>query len=148
MSAAEILRRLRLFLLLLALAIFSGALVELWLVKHTEDAVQWIAFFLGGTGLLVVLVVLLRRNQTTVRILQICMMLVVAGSLFGIYQHVSGNFHLEREIHPTSPLSSAILKAFGGANPLLAPGTLAVAALLALAGTYRSSVVDDVSTQD
>jgi hypothetical protein len=61
----------------------------------------------------------------------------------GIYLHVSSNFELEKEINPNSPAGEMILKALGGANPLLAPGTLSVAALLALAATYRYSVVGD-----
>ena len=39
MRAAEVLRRLRSFLLFLSALLFAGALLELWLVKHTEDTV-------------------------------------------------------------------------------------------------------------
>lgn len=142
MTALEVLRRLRLFLLVLAFLLFSGTLVELWLVNHTEDAIQWVAFVLCGIGLIAVLILILRRKRVTVQLLRFCMVVVALGSLFGIYQHVWNNLAFEREINPSAPAADAIIKALGGANPLLAPGTLAVAALLALAATYKYSVVE------
>ena len=70
MSTAEVLRRLRLFLLVLASMLFAGTLLELYLVNHYEDAIQWIAFVLAGLGLLVSLIVLARRGPATVRLLR------------------------------------------------------------------------------
>jgi hypothetical protein len=143
MTAADVLRRLRLFLLVLAILLFGGTLIELWLVNHTEDTIQWLAFALCAIGLLAVLGVIVSSRKPFVTVLRLCMGLVVLGSLFGIYQHVSSNFELEQEINPNSPVSEKVLKALGGANPLLAPGTLSVAAFLALAATYKYSIVSD-----
>jgi hypothetical protein len=140
MTAAEILRRLRKFLLVLALSLFAGALVELWLVGHTKEFVQWIAFVLAGAGALASMLVLFRLSFATVRILRVCMIVVALGSLFGIYQHVSGNVALAREIHPDSSTSHLFWRGLQGGNPLLAPGVLAVAALVALSATYRYEV--------
>ena len=137
MSAAEVLRRLRLFLLVLLL--FAGTLLELSLVNHTEDAIQLLAFVVAGIGLLVTLAVLVRRRQVTVSLLRWSMLLVIVGGLFGIYEHVSNNVAFEREIQPNSTLSHLMWKGLSGANPLLAPGTLAVAGLLSLAATYKHS---------
>jgi len=144
MSTAEVLRRLRLFLLVLSSLLFMGTLVELWLVNHTEDAIQWLAFILAGLGLLATLSVLFRRGRKIVLVLRGCMLVVVLGSLFGIYEHVSNNIAFEREIHPNATFSQLAWKGLGGANPLLAPGTLAVAGLLALAATYKYSVSGDL----
>jgi hypothetical protein len=151
MSAAEVLRRLQLFLLALSSLLFVGTLLELWLVNHTGDAIQWLAFIIGGLGLLATLSVLFRirahaRARKTILVMRACMSLVVLGSLFGIYQHVSSNIAFEREIYPNATFSQLAWKGLGGANPLLAPGTLAVAALLALAGTYNYSVDSDLDT--
>lgn len=143
MSAAEILRRLRLFLLGLASLLFAGTLLELWLVNHTEDAIQWLAFGLAGIGLLLTLIVLARRGPTTVLLLRWSMLLVIVGSLFGIYEHVSNNIAFEREIQPGASLNQLLWRGVSGANPLLAPGTLAVAGLLSLAGTYKYSITGD-----
>jgi hypothetical protein len=143
MSAAEVLRRLRLFLLALAAALFAGTLLELSLVNHTEDAIQWLAFIFAGLGLLLTIVVLARRGRATVSLLRWSMILVIVGSVFGIYQHVSNNIAFEREIQPNATTNRLLWKGLSGANPLLAPGTLAVAALLSLAATYKFSITAD-----
>ena len=141
MSSEEVLRRLRLFLLVLSSLLFAGTILELVLVKHTGDVVQWLAFVLAGIGLLSTVVVLARPRRATITVLRWCLLLVIVGSLFGIYEHVSNNIAFEREIQPRSTLSHLIWKGLSGANPLLAPGTLAVAALLSLAATYEFSIV-------
>ena len=143
MSAALVLARLRRFLMVQALLLFLGTLVELWLVNHTEDAIQWLPFVLCGLAVISILAVLLRRNRITTLLLRVCMVLSIAGSGLGIYLHVSNNIAFEKEINPSSSGSSLILKGLGGANPLLAPGTLAVAGLLALAATYKLSVTEN-----
>ena len=144
MSAAEVLRRLRLFLLALSSMLFAGTLAELCLVNHTEDAIQWLAFVFASVGLLVTLVSLIRRGRITLAVLRVGMVLVIAGSLFGIYQHVSNNIAFEREIQPNSTIGHLVWKGLSGANPLLAPGALAIAGLLALAGCYKYWVTDNV----
>jgi hypothetical protein len=137
MSPAEILSRLRRFLLLFSVVLLGGALLELWLIEHMEDPVQFIPFVLCGLGALAAFAVLARPRRATLLALRVCMTLVVLGSLLGAYLHVAGNLELQREISPGATASAALLGALGGANPLLAPGILAVAATLALAATYR-----------
>lgn len=146
MSTAEVLHRLRLFLLALSSLLFAGTLLELTLVNHTEDAIQWLAFVVAGIGLLVTLAVIVRRGRVTVSLLRWSMLVVILGSLFGIYEHVSNNVAFEREIQPNSTLSHLIWKGMSGANPLLAPGTLAIGALLSLAATYKHSITSDPET--
>ena len=146
MSTAEVLRRLRLSLLVLSSLLFAGTLLELSLVNHTESAIQWSAFVLAGIGLLVTLSVLAKRGPVTVSLLRWCMFLVIVGSLFGIYQHVSNNIAFEREIQSNATWSHLMWKGLSGANPLLAPGTLAVAGLLSLAGTYKYWITVDLET--
>jgi hypothetical protein len=140
MSAAEVLRQLRRFLLVLSVLLFGGAIVELWLVGHTEDWLQWIPFVLSIAGSVVSLVVLFRTQPMTVSVLRVCMVVVVLGTLFGIYQHVAGNLALEREINPGASTARLVKRSLQGGNPLLAPGILAVAALLALSATYRFEI--------
>lgn len=142
MTAAEVLRRLRKFLLLLAVCLFAGGLAELWLVGHTEEFVQWVAFVLAGMGALASMLVLFRLSRATVRILRVCMLAVVLGSLFGIYQHISGNIAFAREVQPDISTSQLFWRGLQGGNPLLAPGILAVGALLALSATYRYEVTN------
>jgi predicted CDP-diglyceride synthetase/phosphatidate cytidylyltransferase len=139
-SAVEVLRRLRRFLLALSIVLFLGALTELWLVAHTQDVVQWLAFVFAIIGGVSALLVLLKLNGTTIRLMRVCMFVVLAGSLFGIYQHISGNIAFEREIRPNSSTNRLISRGLRGGNPLLAPGVLAVAAVLALGATHRAAI--------
>jgi hypothetical protein len=140
LTAAEVLSRLRKFLLMLAVLLFAGALIELWLVGHTAEFVQWVAFVLAGVGASSSLLALFRLGPATVRILRVCMLVVALGSFFGIYQHISGNIALAREVHPDYSTSQLFWRGLQGGNPLLAPGILVVAALLALSATYRYEV--------
>ena len=137
MTHAEVLRRLRLFLLGLTSLLFVGTLLELWLVNHTEDVVQWVPFVLAGVGLLLTLVVITRPQPAIIRLLQWWTLLLIVGSVFGVFEHVANNVSFEREINPNATLNRLIWRGLSGPNPLLAPGTLAIAALLAMAATYK-----------
>lgn len=147
MSANETLRQLRRFLLVLSISLFAGALVELWLVGHTEDAIQWAPFVLSIGGALVSGLFLLTPGAATSRILRAWMLLVFLGTLVGIYLHIEGNFYFEKEIAPQSPTAQLLWKALEGGNPLLAPGVLAVAGILAVAATYRYELDAAVAAQ-
>ena len=136
MIDAVVLLRLRRFLLTTSALLFAGTLGELWLINHTEDVVQYLPFVLCGLGLLVLLVVWLRPRRAMMLALRAMMALVVLGSLIGVYLHVESNLAFLREINPNAPAREAVFGALGGANPLLAPGILALAAMLALAATY------------
>ena len=136
-GAAEVLRRLRRFLLLLAILLFAGALVELWLVGHTEDWVQLIPFVLAIVAIVVALLVMFRPSKGTIQVMRVWMAVVVLGTLFGVYQHIAGNIDFEREVNPRATTSQLAWQGLGGGNPLLAPGILAIAAVLAVAATYR-----------
>ena len=136
MIDAVVLLRLRRFLTVTSALLFAGTLGELWLINHTEDPVQFIPFVLCGVGLLVILVVRLRPRRATMLTLRAVMALVVLGSLVGVYLHVESNLAFVWEIQPNAPTREAVFGALGGANPLLAPGILALAAMLALAATY------------
>ena len=136
-STAEILRRLRRFLLLLTVSLFAGALIELWLVGHTEDVIQLVPFVLSVVGIVVCLLVFFRPSTGTIQVMRIWMAVVVLGTLLGVYLHIEGNVAFEREVDPQATTSKLILQGLGGGNPLLAPGILAIAALIAVAATYR-----------
>jgi hypothetical protein len=145
MSPADTLFRLRRFLLVLSILLLSGTVVELLLVNHKEDLVQLIPFFLCGLGAIAALLMLFKPRRATVRGLRLCMAMVVCGSLFGIYEHFANNVAFQREINPSAPLRDVLVQAVAGGNPLLAPGTLAVAAVLALAATYYHPALENLS---
>jgi len=136
MTAKIIEGRLRLFLLGLAGFLCVGTAVELWLAEHTKELIQLLPFILCGLGSAVIIAVLLHPRRGTIWALRIVMGLVTLGSLFGIFEHIEGNFNFALEIQPNVAMSDALWEAVRGAAPLLAPGILALAALIAIAGTY------------
>jgi hypothetical protein len=136
MSDASVLFRLRQFLLVMSALLFVGTLVELWLANHMETLVQLIPFALCGLGLVAVIAALLSPRRAALLALRAVMGLVALGSLFGVYQHLEGNLGFHRELHPHASTGDLLMGALGGANPLLAPGILALTATLAIAATY------------
>lgn len=136
MNADTILSRLRIWLFLLAGGLFVGTLLELLLISHTKSAVQLIPFVLCGIGLLSLALALLRPRRAVLLTLRGCMVLIVAGGLFGVYEHVSNNITFLLEIQPNATTAEVLNKALGGANPLLAPAMLTLAAVMALTATY------------
>lgn len=140
MSAGEVLAQLRRFLLVLSMMLFVGALIELWLVGHTEDKIQWLAFVLAGLGASAALGRIFRSSRATLLLLRVCMALVILGSMLGVYEHFSGNIEFEREIQPNASTPALLSKAIKGGNPLLAPGILAIAAIVAFSATYRHDI--------
>lgn len=131
-----LLARLRRFLLAVSGGLFVGTVIELGLAEHTESLEQWIPFALCGLGLVMVALALAYPRRATLLALRGSMLVIAAGSLFGLYQHLNGNLAFELEIHPTASLAEALPAALSGVAPLLAPGILALGAGLALAATY------------
>jgi hypothetical protein len=142
MNDADVLKRLRRFLLLLSLFLLAGTMFELWLVQHYQDATQWTAFGIGALGIIGVLAAMFRTAGPTIWILRVCMVIVIAGSAFGVYEHISNNIHFALEIQPNLSSGELVMKGLRGANPLLAPGTFTVAAILAIAATYRTPATE------
>ena len=136
MNDAVVLSRLRQFLLVMSALLFVGTLVELWLINHMEDPVQLIPFALCGLGIVAIILVMLRPRRAVLLGLRACMGLVALGSILGGYLHLEGNLGLHRELHPNASTGDLLMGALDGANPLLAPGILALTATLAIAATY------------
>jgi hypothetical protein len=137
MTDALVLLRLRRFLLAVSATLYLGTVAELWLVGHTETVIQLIPFALCGLGLIIVIVALLYPRRATLLALRACAVVVLSGGLYGVYEHVAGNIAFLSEIQPNAKTREIVMGAVGGANPLLAPGILALAAVLAVAASYR-----------
>lgn len=136
MTPEVIVKRVRWFLLILAAAIFAGAPVELYFAEHTEETYQKIPFILCGIGLVVVGVVIIYPRRYTLWPARLAMVGIAVGSLLGMYFHINGNLEFELEIRPNATRSDVLMDALRGANPLLAPGVLALAAMIVLIATY------------
>lgn len=127
----------RTFLLVVAGLVLVATNLELWFSEHTESIVQLIPFGLAGAGIVATLVVLVRATPHTLKTLRGVSIVLAAGAVYGIYEHVSHNIAFELEIRPTAALGEVLFDALFGASPLLAPGALGLAALLAAAATYQ-----------
>lgn len=148
MNANTVLQRLRAWLFLLSGLMFGAVVVELILNEHTETVVQWIPFILTGLALGALLAVLVRPQRTTLRVLRVVMTLVILGALLGVYEHLRGNLLFELNIRPSATTSAVLGDALQGAAPLLAPGIMAMAAIVALMGTYyHPALVGAVSSK-
>lgn len=128
--------RYRRFLLWVSAGLFIGTPVELWLTDHMGDWQQWMPFGLSAVGLVMVASALWAPGRRTLLALRGAMVLVGAGAVYGIYSHLTANLEFEMEIQPTLGLGDVFWEALQGASPLLAPGILALAALLGLAATF------------
>lgn len=93
-------------------------------------------FILSGLALAALLAVLVRPQRTTLLTLRAVMTLVLLGALLGVYEHLQGNLLFELDIRPGATTSAVLGDALQGAAPLLAPGIMAMAAIVALMGTY------------
>ena len=136
MTADVILARLRRFLLVIAGLLLAGTILELWVINHTEEAIQWLPFILCGVGLVVGGAALLRPQRPVLIGVRWLMSVLIAGSVFGVIEHIESNLGFVLEIHPNATTEQILTGALGGASPLLAPAMLGLAAVLAIAATY------------
>ncbi len=136
MSDSQILGRLRRFLLQVVVGLCALTLVELWLEEHIED-LQLVPFVLCSLTLVTTLLYFRRPGRRTLVALRASLVLLAADSLLGIWLHVSGNLAFALEIRPNAAIGDVWYEALSGGSPLLAPGILALTAMLAGASTWR-----------
>jgi hypothetical protein len=144
MSAVERLHHLRTFLFALAALLFAGTVAELLLAEHFDGPVQLIPFALCGLGLVMLGATWLRPARWSVLGLRVAMVGIAAGSLLGVWEHLEGNRGFALEVHPDAARLDLIRSALTGRDPLLAPGILAVAAVVAVAATFATEDRTDV----
>ncbi len=136
MPETAIERWFRRFLLILVELLCIGTVIELYLAKHYKEITQLIPFGLCVLAFLAALAVLVRPQPNTVLALRGVMVLVILGSLFGGALHLNENYEFITEMRPNISTIDGLLTALSGAAPLLAPGIMGLAGVLALAATY------------
>jgi Na+/melibiose symporter-like transporter len=142
MKERHALSRLRAFLHLLALALFAGTIAELIAAGHDAGAIQLIPFVLCGIGIIATLWVWRRPDRETVRTVRVLLVGIALGSLFGVYEHLKGNYGFVTEVRPNAGWRTLIEETLTGRAPFMAPGILAIAASIAIAATYASRALD------
>lgn len=137
MSKRTVEAQFRRFLLVVAGSIFAGTVVELLFVGHDQSTIQLVPFVLCALGVVAVVAALFAPARWSFLILRGTMIAIALGSGFGIYEHLTHNFGFELEIRPNATAGDVFWDALGGASPLIAPGILALGAILAFAATYQ-----------
>lgn len=141
MQYSSVEQQLRGFLLGVSGFILLGTIVELMLIEHTGDIVQWIPFILCGLGLLSLLWFWISPSKRTLYTVRGVMVMLALGSVFGVYEHFVTNYAFSMEIHPAYTALENMGVAIKGASPMLAPGILFLAALLAAVMTYKHPIL-------
>ena len=134
---AEPTRWFRRFLLGVAAAVYAGAAVELVLVDHYEDWKQLVPFVVIVLGLGTSAWLASSPGASAVRAVRVVAGLAVAAAGVGVGLHLWGNLEFVREVNAGAGFAEALWDALSGGNPLLAPGMVALAGVLAAAATYR-----------
>jgi hypothetical protein len=136
MNAEIILKKLRVFLLGFSIFIFAGALFELAFLNHLGEDLQFMPFVLGPLGIILAALMILKPSSKMVKAVRVGMWAILVGGIIGMIVHVSGNLEF-LEGGQGASFGEIIKNAFGGRNPLLAPGILSMSAVIALAALYK-----------
>jgi len=128
-------RRLLLGILLLG-AIGLGA--ELLLLKHTEDATQWIPLVLNGLTVVMSATVAFKPSNGTIRLFQVAMLLMIISGGVGMYLHLQANMEFQLEMDATLTGWALLKKSVVAKSPpALAPGAMMQLGLIGLAYTFK-----------
>ena len=137
------LARIRWWLLAVLVFELTGTLVELLLLHHFEDVLQWVPLALIVLTLLLVAWHIARPQPTNVRALQATMCGFVLAGFVGIGAHLQGAAEFQWEMDPSQPKWNIFKKALQAqAPPALAPGVMLQMGLLGLIYTYRFSPME------
>jgi hypothetical protein len=118
----------------------SGTLIELLLLGHDEDRIQWIPLVALGAGLIVVCWHAATASPLSGRVLRGVMLVFLAAGVAGVYYHYRANVEFQRETDPSlagRALLWSVLRA--KVPPALAPGVMVQLGLIGLVSTYRPS---------
>jgi hypothetical protein len=141
MTARQVLDRLRLFLFSLSAVLFGGTIAELIAAKHWQEPLQLVPFALCALGLVALGLAWRWPSGRTLWGARVLMVVIAAGSLLGVYEHVEGDLEFARELRPDAAGWTLWRSALTGRDPLLASGVLAVAAALTIAATYATTAL-------
>ena len=140
MTAQTALEKLGGFLTWLAVVVVAGTVAELVMAKHWEEPVQIMPFVVCAAALAATATVRSRPSESTVRAFWVVMTVVAATSAFGAWEHVLTNRGSMLDRNPGLSGVSLLVAMLTGRAPVGAPGVMALAAVLALAGQWATTV--------
>ena len=146
MDADQTLRRIRQFLLVIAAGVFVMTVTELIFLSHWSETIQFLPFALSGWGLITLAFAYFRPTSGMISILRCSMIVIGLCSLIGIYEHMANNLGFQMEIQPNATFQELAVATVEGANPVLAPGILALGAAIGWTATYQYSALEQEHT--
>lgn len=115
-----------------------GTLVELVLLEHYEDPLQFVPLVLITLMLVFIGWHVARPHAANVRAIRAAMCAFVIAGLAGVGLHLRGAAEFQLETDPTQPRWTIFKKALQAqAPPALAPGVMLQMGLLGLVYAYR-----------
>jgi len=130
----ELLRRWTLVVILLGVI---GTLVELLLLEHYEEPLQYVPLVLLVAALAVIAWLAMDYGPAGLRAMQILMVLYVLAGFAGFVAHFVGSAEYQLELDPDMSTMDMLEKVLHAkAPPLLAPGMMLQLGLLGLAYVY------------
>ena len=144
MNSDQTLGRIRQFLLVIAAAVFLMTVTELVFLSHWSETIQLLPFALSGWGLMTLALAYFRPTPATLNLLRWSMMVIGVCSLIGVYEHMANNLGFQMEIQPNATLLELALATVEGANPVLAPGILALGAAIGWTAVYRHAALEPI----
>ena len=143
MKADQTLGRIRQFLLLIAAGVFVMTVTELLFLSHWSETIQLLPFALSGAGLVTLALAYFRPGPRTIHLLRWSMIVIGLCSLIGIYEHMANNLGFQMEIQPNATFQEMALATVEGANPVLAPGILALGAAIGWTAAYQHPALEE-----
>jgi len=137
MNPDQTLVRIRQFLLVIAAGVFVMTVTELLFLSHWSETIQLLPFALSAAGLVTLALAYFRPSPRTVNLLRWSMIVIGLCSLIGIYEHIANNLGFQMEIQPNATFLELALATVEGANPVLAPGILALGAAIGWTAAYQ-----------
>jgi hypothetical protein len=129
---------LRVLLLVILLTGMLGSGVELLLINHTENILQWVPLLLLLLAGLILGWHALERGPTSTRIIRGTMLAFIVAGFAGFYLHYQGSMEFKLESNPNLTGWALFWQAVRSkAPPLLAPGAMIQLGLIGWAYTYR-----------
>ena len=122
--------------------VFVMTVTELFFLSHWAETIQFLPFALSGLGLVTLALAYFRPGHQTIILLRWSLIVIGLCSLIGIYEHMANNLGFQREIQPNATTWEFITATLEGANPVLAPGILALGAAIGWTAAYQNSALE------
>ena len=141
---SEILKTIRLILLITAISTMIGLEAELFLLGHLKALLQLVPVIVIAVGLGSIAWYGLTRTGTSIRVFQVTMSLCIAAGVLGMVFHLAFSATEARKKQNSLYGMRLIGEALTGVAPPLAPAALIQVGVIGLAYTLRHPALEEV----